>query len=192
MKADTRFDEQRITVTYGIHLVVKDTGIHGLGVFAAEPIPKGALIKTFSGDRMPSDVCSDIVRRGLVHNDDPLQIGSFEFLVLDSASYYFNHSCDPNSGVCGESDLFALRDISAGEEIRFDYSTTVSPAVPISEWILDCKCGSANCRKRIGHVLTLPLNQIALYLKQGAFQTYMLNELQQLGTLLRTHDGNSR
>lgn len=190
MNADAQHGEQIITTAQGIRFVVKDTKRHGRGVFAVEPIPKRALIKTFSGDRMSSDVCSDMVKRGLVHNDDPLQIGSFEFLVLDATSYFFNHSCDPNSAFQGECDLFALRDISAGEEIVFDYSTTVSTTVPISEWILDCKCGSANCRQRIGHVLTLPLDQIILYLKQGAFQTYMLKELQQLGAMLRNHDGN--
>jgi len=179
-----------IETTEGLRVVVKDTGKHGQGVFAAELICKGMFITALSGERMSSGVCNDMVRRGFLRNDDPLQIDSYEFFVLDTLSYSFNHSCDPNAGLRGESDLFALRDIILGEEIRYDYSTTVSPTVPISEWTMECGCGSANCRQRIGHVLTLPLDQLALYLKQGAFQTYMLKELRQLGALLRNDDGN--
>lgn len=180
-----------IETTEGVRVVVKDTGKHGQGVFAAEPICKGMFITTLSGERMPADVCNDMVRRGFLRNDDPLQINSHEFLVLDALSYSFNHGCDPNAGLRGESSLFALRDIIPGDEIRYDYSASVSPTVPISEWTMECGCGSANCRQRIGHVLTLPPEKIAFYLTQGAFQTYMLKELRQLGALLGTPDGSA-
>ena len=223
--------DQLITTNAGIPVVLRNTGRHGLGVFAVETIRLNTRIDTFSGERMipishdfrfllprPTDAatgnrstcgcgrwprlyrmsygfgmsydkCADLVLSGLIRVDDPLQIDNRLYLILEGISYYFNHSCDPNAGFRNESDLFAIRDISAGEEIRYDYSSVVSPAVPISVWIMECGCGVANCRQRIGHVLTLPPEQIALYLKHGAFQTYMLNELQQLGVLLGNHKG---
>ena len=174
----------RIQTTEGIRVIVKDTGKYGRGVFAAEPIFKGTLIHVHSGERMSSDRCYDLIRCGLVRNDDPLQISSHEFYVLHDFSNCFNHSCDPNAGLREESSLFALHDIPLGEEIRYDYSTYVPTNLPV-EWTMSCACGSGNCRHLIGHVLTLSIDRIALYLESGAFQTYMLSELRRVGKIDR-------
>ena len=54
-----------------------------------------------------------------------------------------NHSCAPNAGfLTGEPVLFALRDIAAGEEIGWDYSTSISEP----GWSLACRCASPDCR----------------------------------------------
>ena len=55
---------------------------------------------------------------------------------------YLNHSCEPNGYMnTAEFTFRALRDISPGEEITFNYLTTESEmAVPFT-----CICGSANC-----------------------------------------------
>ncbi len=168
------------------HLTVKKTGRHGLGVFAVDSISKGTLVTKLTGKRISTESLNDLIRCGIIRNDDPLQITSAECLVLEGLSYYFNHSCDPNVGIKRESDLFALRDIPAGEEIRYDYSATVSPSNPLSDWIMECNCGSTDCRKVITHCLTLPVDRIAAYIKAGAFQEYMLRELSQLSVLLRS------
>ncbi|MEI8206679.1 MAG: SET domain-containing protein-lysine N-methyltransferase [Kiritimatiellales bacterium] len=174
----------QIKTSEGICVVVKKTEKCGRGVFAAEPIFKGTLIHVHSGERMSADRCYDLIRCGLVRNDDPLQISSHEFYVLHDFSNYFNHSCDPNAGFREESSLFSLRDISPGEEIRYDYSTCVPTNLPV-EWTMSCACGSGNCRHLIGHVLTLSIDRIALYLESGAFQTYMLSELRRVGKIDR-------
>jgi hypothetical protein len=57
-----------------------------------------------------------------------------------------NHSCDPNAGfTTGEPVLFALRDIPAGQEICWDYSTSIAEP----GWSLECRCGSPKCRRTI-------------------------------------------
>ena len=59
---------------------------------------------------------------------------------------YINHSCDPNVAIRGERTVYALKPITAGEEITMDYSLTECQ----DEWMIPrCRCGSANCRKVI-------------------------------------------
>ena len=47
--------------------------------------------------------------------------------------------------------LVAIRDIAFGEEISWDYSTTLAQ----SNWHMICQCRSANCRRVIGNFDTL-------------------------------------
>ena len=61
---------------------------------------------------------------------------------------YTSHSCDPNSKMEPKKTgckLIAIKDISAGETLSFDYETT--------EWDMsapfDCLCGASNCKKVI-------------------------------------------
>jgi hypothetical protein len=69
-----------------------------------------------------------------------------------------NHSCDPNSGITlnarGAHDLVAMRDITAGEEITYDYAMR---NLKIEHFPVVCKCGASNCRRSIKGWLTLPL-----------------------------------
>src|SRR5262249_62161784 len=70
-----------------------------------------------------------------LHLVTPLdQVGGADFI---------NHSCDPNAGLSGTTNLVALRAIQTGEEVCFDY------AMSDSNIYLDfaCDCGKPNCRK---------------------------------------------
>ncbi|MEK7530987.1 MAG: SET domain-containing protein [Patescibacteria group bacterium] len=58
---------------------------------------------------------------------------------------YINHSCDPNVGLLANGIWCAIRDISKDEEVVCDYGTfETRPG-----WVMDCTCGSENCRKTI-------------------------------------------
>ena len=79
---------------------------------------------------------------------------------------FVNHSCDPNAGVRIEgtaAELFAIRDIAAGEEILFDYSTTLDE----EDFTMDCRCGSPSCRGRVGDGRDLPDDVWQRYLGLG-------------------------
>jgi hypothetical protein len=53
---------------------------------------------------------------------------------------FMNHSCDPSMHVQGR-DVIALRTLSPGDELTFDYNSTEAHlAVPFV-----CRCGSAHC-----------------------------------------------
>ncbi|MEI6155400.1 MAG: SET domain-containing protein-lysine N-methyltransferase [Deltaproteobacteria bacterium] len=158
-------------------MVIKDTGKYGNGVFAAIDIKKGEIITTLSGEIITFDECVKRINNGEENITDSLMVGLELDMDLDEISRTFNHSCDPNAGLLKISDLVALRDITHGEEITCDYSATEGPNIPDNIWSMKCNCGSDNCRKVIGNVLTIPPKQLRKYIKAGALQDYIFNEL---------------
>ena len=151
-----------------------------MGVFAGEIVQKGQLIKVLSGEIISLDECVRRVVAGNEKMDDPLQIGIEMYIDLDYSSRAFNHSCDPNAGLRKDSELFALRNIGKEEEITYDYSTTVGPNIPTSLWTMICKCGSKNCRKVLGNILSIPEKTLQKYKNLGALQDYIGLELKKI------------
>lgn len=118
-------------------LEVRPTRDIGRGVFAAAPIWAGTLLVQCEGWLAAGDKLDD--------NWHAMQIGLDLWLCSegDCLDECINHSCDPNAGfVTGEPVLYALRDIAAGEQIAWDYSTSIAEI----GWTLECRCGAANCR----------------------------------------------
>lgn len=149
--------------------MVKDTKKYGKGVFAGEDIKKGQKIYVLGGERMDIKDFIEKVNSNKENIDDPFQIGKRTYLDLDEMSRTFNHSCNPNTGIRKTSEMFALRDIKKGEELTYDYSLTIAP----TKWKMKCKCGSKNCRKIIGNVLSVPKKRLQEYKRVGALQNYM-------------------
>src|SRR5207342_3049418 len=116
--------ESELTKTR-IHLILKPSGIEGVGVFAATPIKKGDRVPLFPGDD------SKIIPR---HENAGLPKEYFRYHVPDrdekwwgptdyhrmSIGWYLNHSHTPNIDVL--DGYKALRKIAAGEELTIDYS----------------------------------------------------------------------
>lgn len=68
-----------------------------------------------------------------------IQVGPSKHVYLNSDFNYLDHSCDPNIKVdIKQMAYFALKDISAGDDLSFFY--------PSTEWDMDqsfeCWCGS--------------------------------------------------
>jgi len=121
-------------------LQVKKTGRKGHGVFASAPIAAGSLVVHLSGFVLPT--------HKLRADYMALQIDSDMWLCSRGGRLddMINHSCRPNTGFTGGGlKLFALLDIAAGEEITFDYSTSLTDEA----WSLNCLCGEKACRKTI-------------------------------------------
>jgi hypothetical protein len=119
-------------------LEIRQTPDIGRGVFAVTHIAKGTKLVECAGWLAKSDALQD--------NWRVMQVGHDLWLCSlgDSLDDCINHSCEPNAGfVHGDAVLYALRDIEAGEQITWDYSTSLAEA----GWSLDCLCGSARCRK---------------------------------------------
>lgn len=106
-----------------IRLAVKESVIHGYGVFTKEPVGKGKFIAELKGSRIvyKTSVYGQSNRYG-----DWIGIGKNTWIDPVDEFQYLNHSCAPNSGLRGARSLrlYALRDIAADEEITIDYSTT--------------------------------------------------------------------
>jgi SET domain-containing protein len=118
-------------------LAVRPTAEKGLGVFALAPFAAGELVVVCEGERLATSALPD---HGLA-----LQLGADLWLwsaggALDDR---LNHSCEPNLAFAeGEPRLHALRAIAPGEELTWDYSTSIGD----SEWSLACRCGRPGCR----------------------------------------------
>ncbi len=141
-------------------------GTDGRGVFAGERIPAGARIARFSGPFLRYAQTSATTYA--------LQIGP-DLYIGESGGVddLFNHSCDPNAGVkiSGTSaELRAIRDIAPGEEIVFDYSTTLDEG----DFTMPCRCGSPACRGLIGDGRDLPQEVWDRYRERGILADYVV------------------
>ncbi len=118
-------------------LEVRLTENKGRGVFATRSFANGELVIAMQGITLKTDDLTDDLLA--------MQVGDDHWFCSDGSNTddCVNHSCDPNTGfTTGTTDLYALREIAIGEEITWDYSTSMS----WPDWTLDCLCGSANCR----------------------------------------------
>jgi SET domain-containing protein len=147
----------------------------GKGVFTLRPFATGELLFPFEGEIIAAKdmpVPYDAVADHYMQIGKDLYLGPHpgkETVTLDD---YTNHSCNPNSGLhIGERVLLvAIRAISAGEEITWDYSTTMAE----DDWELNCACGSVNCRGRVRDFKHLPEDVQRRYAALGIVSSYVL------------------
>ena len=112
--------------------------IHGIGVFAVRAIKKGIDIFPDIDDKIIWIDASIIRRlrgevRGL-YEDYCVKIGG-KYGAPDSfnkinASWYLNHSSNPNAVVNHKYRVIAKRGIKKGEEITLDYKTFMDMKIP--------------------------------------------------------------
>ena len=145
---------------------------NGKAVFANKDFIKDEFIIKFRGKFYTS---KDKVRGLTAKNNHFLQIDKDLYLgptrTLDN---YINHSCNSNSGlkISDKVLLFAIRNIKKGEEITFDYSTTMDA----DGWEMDCMCESKNCRKRIRDFKYLPKKIQQKYIRLGIVPKYIIEK----------------
>jgi hypothetical protein len=142
----------------------------GRGVFAGRYFRKGELLFRFSG---PVITLGEAIEKGETEGN-VLQIGPSTYIDLESPGVFANHSCEPNAGVRDGVCGYALRHISQGEEILYDYSTTMSER----RWTMHCKCGAPSCRGIVGDFHDLPLDLQHRYLAMGIVQPFIVGELE--------------
>jgi len=116
----------------------------GTGVFAAEFIPAGTLVWKLTQAKRFNQAEFAKLPEGIKKDAYPMG-DCYIQAVGDGESW--NHSCDANTWWAADDQLSARRDIQPDEEITYDYATTdIDPKI-IYTW--DCKCGSANCRRKL-------------------------------------------
>jgi len=135
--------------------VVRNSRIHGRGVFAAANILKGTRITEYVGDRI-SHAEADRRHEDKAHDDNHTFLFTVNSrVVIDGGvkgndARWINHSCDPNcESVVDKARVFleAVRDIPKGQEICFDYMIERDPNDPPEmDQIFGCRCGSPKCR----------------------------------------------
>jgi uncharacterized protein len=141
-------------------------GTHGRGVFAEEPIRKGDLVLRYGG---PSLRYKDTTPQTYA-----IQVGPDLYLGASGGpDDYVNHCCEPNCGLLINSPsdvtLIAIRDIEAGEEIFFDYSTTMDE----DDFEMLCHCGAPACRRLVRDGKHLPDDVWTRYERLGILPGYV-------------------
>jgi uncharacterized protein len=147
-------------------------GTHGRGVFTDGPIPAGSLIMRFTGP--PLRYAQTTAGTYALQVGPDLYIGA-----SGGPDDYINHSCEPNAGFrfaagparpdAPTADLYAIRDIAGGEEILFDYSTTLDE----DDFTMECRCGAPCCRRIIRDGKYLPEKVWQTYDRLGILPEYV-------------------
>ena len=108
-----------------------------------------------------------------------MQVGKDLFLFstkIKNIDNFINHSCNPNAYVYIKNPaqvfLVALKNIKMGQEITFDYSTTMYN----DKWIAKCNCKSKLCRGVIKEFKYLPLKIKKKYYKKSILPKYILEQ----------------
>ena len=116
---------------------VRQSGVHGKGVFARQDIPKGETIIEYVGEIISAKEAEDR------HPHDPKDPNHTFYFQIDedrvidalhggNSARWINHCCTPN---CkpevddGRVFIKAKKDISAGEELNYDYGLIIDEPI---------------------------------------------------------------
>ncbi len=144
--------------------IVKQSTLHGTGVFAATDIPAGTRILEYGGKRITAERADQLHP---VNPDDPFHTFFFSLSsgkVIDGGdrgndARWINHSCGPNceaqEGTGGKRVyIVARQDIPAGAELFYDYGLVMDGRITKTlRQQYRCLCGTKACR---GTMLALP------------------------------------
>jgi SET domain-containing protein len=134
---------------------VRNSRVHGHGVFALRRIRKGTRVVEYLGDRVSHEIAN-----ARYEDKDPRDGHTFLFTVdsktvIDAGvegndARFINHGCDPN---CEAVDIGkrifieSVRTIQPGEELAYDYGIQRDEDDPPDvDEVFACRCGAARCR----------------------------------------------
>ena len=125
------------------HFILRTSPIHGTGGFAAHGMPRGMRVVEYIGEKITK---AESLRRCELGNgyifalDDEFDLdGNIE----ENPARFLNHSCEPNCEAEfseGRIWITAMRDITVGEEITFNYGYTLEEYREHP-----CQCGAPDC-----------------------------------------------
>jgi uncharacterized protein len=141
----------------------------GRGVFARRMIHRGEFILAFDG---PLIDFAETKRRGPLECM-AIQVGPNRYIDTQPPGVLVNHSCAPNAGIVRDRHLVALRDIFPGEQIQYDYSTTMDE----QSFTMNCRCGAPGCRGVVTDFSELPTAAQEYYLRRGLVMSFIVQRL---------------
>ena len=141
---------------------VKNSSVHGSGVFATKNIAKNTNIIQYIGEKVTKsegDRRSSLRIKKYLNSNKTGSVYIFELnkkydidgSPLYNKARYINHSCNPNCEVNIVNNgiwISSIKNIKKGEELFYDYGYAFD-----KEDFRDhiCKCGSKNC---IGYIIS--------------------------------------
>jgi len=136
--------------------VVRNSGIHGKGVFATTRIQAGTRLIEYKGERLTE---AQVDKR--YANDDNPHTFLFALdggMVIDAttggnSARWINHSCAPNCEAVDDDNriyIETLRAIRPGEELSYNYRIELEERhTPELKRLYQCRCGARGCRGTI-------------------------------------------
>ena len=152
---------------------VKESPIHGRGLFARADISAGEIVAIKGGHIVTRDDLRNLTPRlgpAEIQIDDDLFICPVTEDEREGSMIFSNHSCEPNMGVRGQIVFVAMRDIRAGEELTHDWAMTDD-----DDSSTECHCGARTCR---GVITGKDWRRPELQQRYGSFfSAYLLEEM---------------
>ena len=124
-------------------LVVRPSGLVGLGLYSPLPIEARAKIGEFEGEKIRIGEARRRARGRSVIAIVELDRHALDATSMTRGFRFINHSCDPNTFMrctATRAEFYARRAIAAGEELTVDYGESHHDGQ------LRCRCGAPNCR----------------------------------------------
>jgi SET domain-containing protein len=136
-------------------IMVRNSPIHGRGVFALRRIPKDTRIIEYKGNLITEKEADR--RYSRIHENSPhTMLFSLDGgLVIDAtrrgnSARWINHSCAPNCEIEEEGHrifIEARRDIRLGDELTYDYNLQIGEKhTKAAKREHACFCGNRRCR----------------------------------------------
>ncbi|ELQ74993.1 Histone H3 (Lys4) methyltransferase complex, subunit SET1 [Trachipleistophora hominis] len=135
---------------------INTSRIHGNGLFASKPIPKGSMIIEYQGIKIGNMMADKLENEYQQNNINSIYLFRLDKdLIIDATVYgnkarFINHSCDPNAEARVTLHdkqrkllIYALKDILVNQEITMYYNFSAEAG----DEELRCNCGSSRCRK---------------------------------------------
>jgi len=142
----------------------------GKGLFATKDIEPGAILCRAMGKKLNFEQTLQLKEK----EGHALQIDFDKYILCDVPFLYSNHSCNPNCAINNHLELFALKKIKTGEELFWDYSTSMLER----HWTMKCSCGENNCRKIITDFDLLPKQLQEKYLEMNIVLPFISHFIQ--------------
>ena len=134
---------------------VRQSGIHGKGVYAVQDIAAGDTVIEYVGEVISWEEAQARHPHDAANPNHTFYFHIDETRVIDggvhgNSSRWINHSCDGNCEADeqnGRIFIKALRDIAAGEELHYDYGLIIDERyTPKLKAEYPCWCGADTCR----------------------------------------------
>ena len=136
-------------------IVVRNSSIHGRGVFALRRIPKGTRIIEYKGKLITDKEADRRYSRMHEHSPHTMLFSLEGGWVIDAtrrgnSARWINHSCAPNCDIEEEGQrifIEARRDIHPGDELTYDYNLQIGEKhTKAAKREHACFCRARRCR----------------------------------------------
>ncbi len=153
---------------------VRNSRVHGFGVFALRRIRRGTTVIEYTGERVTHAQANARYEDKSAHDGHTFLFTVDSRTVIDAGvggneARYINHACDPNcESTTAARRVFikALRTIQKGEELNYDYQIQRDGDDPADvDAVFACRCGGMHCR---GSMLEPPKRRAATPKRRAA------------------------